>query len=55
MGCCNSAGTAAGSGVTDPTLHVNYVRGMVLGVDDYVQEFAYLANRDQWALRDLIG
>ena len=55
MGCCNQAGAAAGSGVIDPSLHVNYVRGMVLGVDDYVQEFAYLANRDQWAIRDLIG
>jgi competence ComEA-like helix-hairpin-helix protein len=28
---------------------------MVLGVDDFNQEFAYLSNRDQWLARDLIG
>ena len=39
----------------DPTKHVNYTNGMVLGVDDFVQEFAYLAERDQWAVRDLVG
>lgn len=39
----------------DPTKHVNYNVGMVLGVDDFTQEFAYLAGRDQWMVRDLIG
>jgi hypothetical protein len=39
----------------DPTKHVNYTLGMVLGVDDLNQEFAYLAGRDQWMVRDLIG
>lgn len=39
----------------DPTKHVDYQLGMVLGVDDFQQEFAYLANRDEWALRDLVG
>src|SRR5689334_8395827 len=39
----------------DPTKHVNYVMGMVLGVDDFTQEFAYLSGRDQWLARDLIG
>jgi len=39
----------------DVAKHVNYALGMVLGVDDFTQEHAYLANRDQWALRDLIG
>ena len=39
----------------DPTKHVNYALGMVLGVDDLNQEFAYLAGRDQWMVRDLIG
>lgn len=39
----------------DPTKHVNYNLGMVLGVDDLNQEFAYLAGRDQWMARDLIG
>jgi hypothetical protein len=28
---------------------------MVLGVDDFTQEFAYLAGRDQWLARDAIG
>ena len=32
----------------DPTKHVNYVLGMVLGVDDLTQEFGYLSQRDQW-------
>jgi hypothetical protein len=39
----------------DPTKHVNYVQGMVLGVDDFDQEFTYLSERDQWLARDLIG
>jgi hypothetical protein len=39
----------------DPTKHVNYTLGMVLGVDDFTQEFAYLSGRDQWTARDLIG
>jgi hypothetical protein len=28
---------------------------MVLGVDDFTQEFAYLSGRDQWLARDLLG
>lgn len=39
----------------DPGKHVNYTHGMVLGVDDFTQEFAYLSGRDQWLARDLIG
>lgn len=39
----------------DPTKHVNFNVGMVLGVDDFTQEFAYLSGRDQWIVRDLIG
>ena len=39
----------------DPTKHVNYSLGMVLGEDDFKQEFAYLSGRDQWAARDLVG
>jgi hypothetical protein len=39
----------------NPTKHVNYNLGMVLGVDDFTQEFAYLSGRDQWLARDLIG
>jgi len=39
----------------DPSKHVNYTLGMVLGVDDFTQEFAYLAGRNQWLARDLLG
>jgi hypothetical protein len=39
----------------DPSRHVNYALGMVLGVDDFNQEFAYLAGRDRWLARDAIG
>jgi hypothetical protein len=41
--------------VVDPTQHVHFAKGMVLGVDDFRQEFAYLAGRDQWLVRDAIG
>jgi hypothetical protein len=39
----------------DPTKHVKYSFGMVLGVDDLTQEFAYLSGRDRWLARDLAG
>ncbi|HET6980068.1 MAG TPA: hypothetical protein VFI24_27290 [Pyrinomonadaceae bacterium] len=53
---CFSAKTAnPTSAELDPTKHVNYNVGMVLGVDDFTQEFAYLSGRDQWMARDLIG
>jgi len=39
----------------DPAKHVNYAQGMVLGVDDFTQEFAYLSGRDQWLTRELLG
>ncbi len=39
----------------DPSKHVDYTLGMVLGVDDFTQEFAYHNARDQWMARDLIG
>ncbi len=48
-------GAVAPSKPPDPTRHVLYNRGMVLGVDDFNQEFAYLAARDQTLARDLIG
>jgi hypothetical protein len=55
MGCCNEPVTALTGLPADPTQHVNYERGMVLGVDDFTQEFAYLSGRDQWLARDAIG
>jgi hypothetical protein len=39
----------------DPSKHVRYTRGMVLGVDDFTQDFAYLTGRDEWLARDAIG
>jgi hypothetical protein len=39
----------------DTTKHVNYTLGMLLGVDDFNQEFAYLSGRDRWLARDLLG
>lgn len=39
----------------DPAKHVRFTDGMILGVDDFTQEFAYLSNRDRWIVRDLIG
>lgn len=39
----------------DPSKHVNYTYGMVLGVDDFTQEFAYLSGRDRWLARDCLG
>ena len=39
----------------DPSKHVKYQLGTVLGVDDFDQEFHYLAERDRRIVRDLIG
>jgi hypothetical protein len=39
----------------DPSKHVNYTLGMVLGVDDFTQEFAYLDGRTEWLARDVLG
>jgi hypothetical protein len=48
-----SAATTAAA--PDPAKHVNYSYGMVLGVDDLTQEFAYHAARDRWMMRDAVG
>src|SRR5437667_7824069 len=55
MGCCTDPVTTMKGTPPDPSQHVNYTLGMVLGVDDFTQEFAYLAGRDQWLTRDLLG
>ena len=47
--------TAAPTNPPDPSKHVNYSVGMVLGVDDLTQEFTYLSSRDRWLARDLLG
>jgi hypothetical protein len=39
----------------DPTKHVKYTLGMVLGVDDFTQEFAYVSGRTKRVVSDLLG
>jgi hypothetical protein len=41
--------------VPDPSKHVNYTLGMVLGVDDFNQDFAYANGHLHWLARDAIG
>jgi hypothetical protein len=56
MACCTgSSFTPAPDAALDPLQRVNYTFGMVLGVDDFRQEHAYLAARDERALRETIG
>ena len=55
MTCCTADPAGATLGAPDPGKHVNYVLGMVLGVDDLDQDFAYLDNRVQAVARELIG
>src|SRR5829696_7213833 len=55
MGCCNEPAAALASAALDPSQHVNYAKGMVLGVDDFTQEFAYLSGRDRWLAREALG
>ncbi len=50
-----STTASACNGPIDPSRHVNYTLGMVLGVDDFRQEHAYLSGRIRWLARDLIG
>jgi hypothetical protein len=45
----------AGSPPPDPRKHVKYTQGMVLGVADFTQDFAYLSNLEQSLARDAIG
>jgi hypothetical protein len=47
--------TLAAPGSTDPTRRVNYVNGMILGVDDFIQEATYLLGRDRWLAREAVG
>src|SRR4051812_33817999 len=55
MGCCNEPAAALAQSAPDPSQHVNYAKGMVLGVDDFTQEFAWLAGRDRWLAREAAG
>ncbi len=55
MSCFSTVSAVNASGESDLTKHVNYTAGMILGVDDFTQEFAYLAGRDRWLARDALG
>jgi hypothetical protein len=55
MSCFSATPTTARVGELNPTKHVNYNLGMVLGVADFTQEHAYLSGRDHWMVRDLVG
>ena len=55
MGCCSSFTAATAAAAADPNRHVNFTTGMVLGVDDYGQEFVYHSARDKWIVRDFLG
>jgi len=39
----------------DPAKHVKYNLGMVLGVDDFTQEFTYHTAHREWLARDALG
>ena len=49
------AAPALDAKVPDPSKHVNYTLGMVLGVDDFTQDFAYTNGQLHWLARDAIG
>lgn len=55
MGCCNEPVSTLTGNPPDPSQHVNYARGMVLGVDDFTQEFTYLSGRVRWLAREAVG
>ena len=55
MSCFTTMTAVTAATVTDLTQHVNFTAGMILGVDDFTQEFAYLAGRNHWAMRDAVG
>lgn len=56
MACCSgSSFIPAPDAALDPGKRVHFTFGMVLGVDDFRQEHAYLAARDERLLRETIG
>ncbi len=55
MGCCSAFSATNAMTQPDSSRHVNFTTGMVLGVDDYRQQFAYHAARDKWMMRELHG
>lgn len=55
MSCFTTMTAVTAGADLDLTKHVNYTAGMILGVDDFTQEFAYLSGRDRWMARETIG
>ena len=55
MSCFKTHIATATATDPDPTKHVNYQLGMVLGVEDFNQEFAYVTDRIQSMAREMIG
>jgi hypothetical protein len=55
MGCCGQSAVSAGAAVQDSGKRVNYTLGMLLGVDDFVQEAAYHGARRRELARELLG
>ncbi len=55
MGCCGPTPTGAGTTALDDGKRVNYTLGMLLGVDDFLQEAAYQNARRHELARELLG
>lgn len=55
MSCCGTFSPVGTSPASNPSHHVHFSTGMVLGVDDYAQEFAYHNARDKWIVREFGG
>jgi len=55
MGCCGQTDPGAGLAATDSCKRVNYTLGMLLGVDDFVQESLYNGSRRREEARELHG
>lgn len=55
MSCFTTMSAVTAASEFDLTKHVNYTAGMILGVDDFTQEFAYLSGRDRWMTREALG
>ena len=55
MGCCGSTTTGAGAAPLDTGKRVNYTKGMLLGVDDFVQEQAWHIARRHELAREVLG
>jgi hypothetical protein len=55
MSCCGTFSSVGTTPASNPSHHVHFSTGMVLGVDDYAQEFAYHNARDKWIVREFGG